>query len=456
MRTDQAKTHVPTGRRGTSLRGMITPQVVETAVLTGLVFLTMAIVPPLLDRVVREPFGLSNRAMTPFLTIHAMAFLLVGLAAGVWSDRLGRRTPFIALGMAGSGAVTVLLPWIGSWPVLLGARALDGLFGAVALAGLMARVVDASDSRTRGVAFGALTMAIPLAYLVGPTLAGLVGSTSPELVFGIAGGLCLAGGVFQSTRLSRPESIRPMAPGLREILRTLRTLPRLWLPFAFGFIDKFTFAAIALLTPLMITDVLAANEVFWGGAAINLFWVGFLLLSLPVGFASRRWGYERVLLGGSLAYGLALAAIGFSNLPGLLVLMALAGGFCALQFVPTTALVGELSGEGQRASAMGAFNAIGAIGMLLGFTVSGILSDGGGAAAYASAYLVAGGMEVVGVLIAASLIGRRLVGRARPTAPAAPAGDTGSLEYSTDAPPTTHHAAAALLPVTPTTRRIPK
>jgi MFS family permease len=397
------KTSKPTPNAGD--RPAIPRAVIECAVLMGALILSMAITTPTLERLVAEPFGAA--ATKPFMGANSLAVLLLSIPLGLLSDRLGRRVPLICAGVTISGLLTMATPHIPSLPWLVVLRLVDGFASALALAALFARVADVTDGRTRAAGFALLTAGVPLGYVLGQPLAMALGERSLPLLFGVAGGACVLAGLALLPQLRRPESIRPMAPGLREVARAFRHMPRLWVPFVYAFVDKFTFGALAvLLAALFAAHV--ENDVQWTAAASLVFWFGFLAFCWPAGLLGRRIGLRPLVVLGSAAYGVVLLAMGGAGLWGLMALNLLLGVTCAFQTVPMYALAGELSAPTERGAAMGAFNALGSLGMLVGIAVCGTIRERA-AEPFPLAFGVAGGLEIAASLAVglALLAGRR-------------------------------------------------
>ena len=167
---------------------------------------------------------------------NAMIYGLVGSAyslcqlfgapvLGAWSDRFGRRR-ILLLSQAGTAAawllflVALALPitplaavesgWLGSFtltiPLLLVflARALDGLTGGnISVAN--AYLADVTDETSRQVAFGRLAMAQNLGFVVGPALAGLLGSWGEAAPIWAA--LAISGAALALIAWRLPESV---------------------------------------------------------------------------------------------------------------------------------------------------------------------------------------------------------------------------------------------------------
>jgi MFS family permease len=113
---------------------------------------------------------------------------------------------------------------------------------------------------------------------------------------------------------------------------------------------------------------------------------------------SDRVGRFVPVVGGSLAYGLVIVAVGLAPVyplaAGLMVLVGVCG---ALVAPATMALVTDLTPPDERGTAMGGFNVFGSLGFLTGFLVGGVAVD---AAGYLAAFAVVGGLELAIAVLA--------------------------------------------------------
>ncbi|MDK2973375.1 MAG: transporter, family, tetracycline resistance protein [Candidatus Sumerlaeota bacterium] len=368
-----------------------------------LLFASMALVSPSLDVLVRERFGVGNAVMSGFMGVHSLPqILLLGLAIGMLSDRLGRRLPLIGLGLLGTGITTALLPWITSWPLMLTVRFLDGLLGLMAFGLLLTRVVDLTDAGTRPRVMAVLMAAIPAGYLTGSALIMQFGLTRLSWVFGGVGAAVALAGAWQLAEArgeaAATRSEEAARAGLR---RTLRSLPRLWLPMLFGFVDKFTFSGFAVLTAPFLADALGVEPLYWTSMALVAFWLAFLVASPLAGRFAGRFGSLRVVTLCSLLYGGLLCLLGTSSTLSFFIgLMGLCGALTAMQYIANATLAGQLVSPADRAAGMEAFHMAGSWGMFVGFGVLGVTS----AHSYAAAFGVAGGLEILCALTGTAIL----------------------------------------------------
>ena len=371
----------------------VPPGTLKLAGLNSLCFLSFAIITPVLDKLIRGPFDLGNEGTARFMAVHGVATLIFGLLAGVLSDKLGRRVPLIVIGLIGSGITTTLIPHIGHFPSLLALRFIDGMFGAVALGLILTRALDLADEGNRNRTMGVMSIAIAGGFIMAPVLTGLLGQRSLTALFAIAGGSLILGGLWMAGDLGSAEQITRGQRGFRSSIRALTDRPRLLIPIAFAFIDKFTFGTLAHLTALAVKD-LFGRETLASSLILLGFWIAFSLTCIPGGRICDRFGSLRTLVAGSALYGAALITLGWTGLTGFAVVMTLAGAFCAIQYVPSIALVGEFADPARRGLSMGVWNMSGSMGIVAGMIISGKLST----FSYALAFGVAGGLEILAAL----------------------------------------------------------
>ena len=99
-----------------------------------------------------------------------VAFLLVGGSLG---DKFGRKLMFVS-GLVGFGATSALCAVAPSDEVLIAARALQGIAGALLVPGSLALVASAFDGAARGKAVGTWTAWTGIATILGPAGGGVL------------------------------------------------------------------------------------------------------------------------------------------------------------------------------------------------------------------------------------------------------------------------------------------
>ncbi|WP_353634848.1 MFS transporter [Halobacterium sp. NMX12-1] len=324
-----------------------------------------------------------------FLAAEFAAFVAFAGVWGVASDRAGRRVPFIAAGALGGSlgyaALAVLDVDFGTVLVLRAAQG-AATIGAFSLA--MTMLMDLSDDH--GKDMGAAGIAIGSGTALDAPVGGRLTELDPKLPL-VVGSVALA--VAGVAALRVPDR----APGghgesLRAGLQVLRNRPTLSVPFAFGFIDRFTAGFFALVGSLYFRQAfgLDAGAV---GLTLALFFAPFALLQYPFGRLSDRIGRTVPIAAGSATYGLVVVGIGLAPhvrlAQGGMVVVGVLG---ALMSPATMALVTDLAGEDERGVSMGGFNVAGSLGFLTGIVGGGWVAE---QYDFTTAFVLAGGAELL-------------------------------------------------------------
>jgi MFS family permease len=350
--------------------------------------------------------GSTILAGTWFLVAEFGAFVAFAVLWGVVSDALGTRRPLVvggALGGAASYVAVAAMPALGGgFALVLVFRVLGGAFtiGAFSLSITMLMDLTGGHGRNMGAAGAAIGFGAALGSVVGGQLAA-IGPLVP--LYG--GATLLAVAAMVATTLSdRSAGGLPMG----AVLSRLRRTPALTVPYAFGYVDRFTAGFFALTGVAYFRDTFGIDA-GQAGLTLALFFVPFAVLQYPAGALSDRMGRFLPVVAGSLLYGITIAAVALA--PGYALAaaaMALAGIAGAMVAPATMALVTDVVPATDRGAAMGGFNVFGSLGMLSGFLVGGTVTEFYG---YLAAFLAAGGLEIAIALLAAravlAIAGRR-------------------------------------------------
>ena len=140
-----------------------------------------------------------------FATVFAAAQLLFAPILGALSDRVGRR-PVILISCVGLGIDYVIMATAPNLALLFVGRTLAGITSA-SMTAANAYIADVTPPEGRAGAYGILSAAFGVGFIVGPMLGGLLGQVSPRLPFWVAAGLTLANAAYGFFVL--PESLAP-------------------------------------------------------------------------------------------------------------------------------------------------------------------------------------------------------------------------------------------------------
>ncbi|MEF8851752.1 MAG: MFS transporter [Haloarculaceae archaeon] len=331
-------------------------------------------------------------ASTWFLAAEFAAFVLF---AGVWgalSDRTGRRTPFIAAGALGGAAGYAALALVAGRLALpfagvLAVRALQGAATVGAFSLAMTMLMDLPGGHGRNMA--AAGVAIGSGTALGAPLGGGLYALAPTAPLWVASA-CLVG-VAGLALLVADRAPAGRRDSLARVVASVRDTPALSLPYAFGFLDRFTAGFFALVGTLYFRTVFGLDPAATG-LLLAGFFAPFALLQYPFGVLSDRVGRTGPIVAGSAAYGVGVVAVGQAPTVALAGAGMVAVGVLGALMAPATmALVTDLAAAEERGVAMAGFNAAGSLGFLGGVVVGGTVA---GTLGYPAAFLVAGGCEI--------------------------------------------------------------
>ncbi len=300
---------------------------------------------------------------------------LAKLFAGYWSDRLGRRKPFVLIGYALSALAKLLLALAGSWPHVMALRVAERLGKGVRSAPRDAILAASTEKRTRGRGFG-LHRAMDSGGAVLGTLLVLVlywffglGFVQIFVIAGLLGFVSLLPLWFVK---ESGEGRAPSPPRLQ--FSALPPALRRFMLIAFTYsLANFSYMFFVLRAEGMFEDRLAVAVPL---LLYALYQLSFTLFAIPAGILSDRIGRRAVLLAG---YGLfTLLCIVFlfaESLPLLLLLFLLYGVNYALVEATERSLVSDLSLENGRGTALGAYHMTTSLAALPAGLLAGLLWD---------------------------------------------------------------------------------
>lgn len=323
---------------------------------------------------------------------------IMNIFSGHFSDRLGKRKPFIYLGYGLSALMKLFYPFSRVWPHLLLFRVLERTGKGVRTAPRDAIIAESAKKEVRGKAFG-IHRALDTSGAIGGSILAFVlfwflnmGFESMLLIAAFIAFIALPPIHFVKEEEKKPVE-RELRIGLKGLSRELKL-----------FILIASVFALANFTYMFF--ILKAQQAFTAREAIGvpillyiLFNLVYALLAIPAGVLSDRIGRPKVLLMGYMAF--ALTSLGFafaSSLLPLIALFTLYGSAFALIDANQRALVSDLADKDLRGTALGTFHTSISIATLFSGVVAGALWEyvspnvtflyGGGVAVMASLLLV--------------------------------------------------------------------
>ncbi|MFJ8623897.1 MFS transporter [Kitasatospora sp. NPDC093550] len=278
--------------------------------------------------------------------VQYLPFLVIGLPAGAWVDRLRRRPVMVVADLA-RFAVLLAVP-LAAW---CGVLQLWLLFPVAALIGVSTVFFDLAAQSFLPALIGEerlvegntkLQLAQTSGQLAGPSAGGLLAQLvgAPVAVAANAVGYAVSGLLLLAVRVDEEQSRRGAGPGLvAEIREGLGYVFRhpLLRPIALSAGIGNLFGLFGMVQAVLVLYCVRELDFSAGelGTVLAVANAGVLLGAAINGRVVRRWGVGSALLGATVAMGLALLLLPLAGpataLPLLGVAMALSG-LCAAVF----------------------------------------------------------------------------------------------------------------------------
>ncbi len=323
-----------------------------------------------------QDLGASNTMLGAVVASYAIAQVGLRIPIGIGADAIGRRKPFAVAALIASavGALGLALspnPWS-----LFAARAVTGIAGAgwVAITVLYASYFaagDAAKAMSRIMAVNAT--ALVLATFIGGVMADLFGPTS-TFSLGVAVG---AAGAVLMLMADEPPLADRRGYSARAFLEVAR-VPLLVSVSVIGITVQFVSFATSFGFVPVYAEQIGASDAEVGYVTTVMFATSVL------GTLVTPWLVARTGYGVTLALGIAATALGAILVPmtsdviglyGTQVLNGVGRGSTNALLITLAVLA---VAPAQRATAMGVYQAVYAIGMLSGPVVAGAVADTAG------------------------------------------------------------------------------
>ncbi|MEZ0263053.1 MAG: TCR/Tet family MFS transporter [Alphaproteobacteria bacterium] len=306
-----------------------------------------------------------------FGTVWAAMQFIFSPLLGVLSDRFGRR-PVILLSCLGLGLDYILMalaPTIG-W--LLAGRVLSGITAAN-MSTANAYISDVTPADKRSKAYGLLSCAFGVGFIMGPAIGGWLGSTDPRLPFWCAAACCLLNTLYGCFVL--PESLPPEKRQAKiqwkianpaGAVALLKSDTRLACLAAINFIGYLAHEVYPTVFVLYTMHRYGWDESAIGTALAVVGVATIIISGGVVGIAVKKLG-ER----GTLFAGLALGAAGFWLFgwasAGWMFLLAIpVNSLWGLAGAPTQTMMTQIVPATRQGELQGALGSLRSVAMLVG------------------------------------------------------------------------------------------
>ena len=319
--------------------------------------------------------------------------LIIGIIIGILADYFGKRKIFIIAGSAGSIIFFSLMITATNYGILLIFRFLQGSFTVMGWQMLMTLVLDIASPENRGKFLGIFGIFLALAMGFGPMFGGIIASYGVFIPYYVAIVVNVIVLIIVLLLLKDPSYLKKR-PSFKENLTIIQRRPELIVPGIFNFVDRLHMGFIIFILPLFVQIVLGLGPEI-RGMIMGIFVLPFIILQYPMGKLSDKYGRYKLLIPGSLGYGIILTLTGYFGLFGLGLLIGaflILGVFSGITGPPSMALVGDIAEGKDNAMAMGFFTFVGNLGMVIGPLIGGFVADYG---SFVLAFIIAGLIELI-------------------------------------------------------------
>jgi MFS transporter, DHA1 family, tetracycline resistance protein len=336
--------------------------------------------------------AISSVQFALFDSVLYLAYLAGGLFIGIIAARTGKRKLYILIGSLGTAGSTIILTVLDTYTAILAVRFIQGLFAVSAWQMLMTLVLDLSNPANRGKHMGIFGTLMGIAMGTSPAAGGFLASVSLFTPYYAGSAAALAAFLTAALFLEDPANIteRERKLSYKSMFLLIVKKPLIIVPSLFNFVDRLHMGFIIFALPLLIRDVLKLPPSY-RGMILGINGTMYIILQYPIGRLSDTFGRYRLLVFGSLGYGILLgltgpaAALGFIPLA---ILFAVLGVFSGFTGPPNSALLGDLVEPEENPLAMGFFSLWGNIGIVAGPLIAAFFYQQSAGAAFLAAGII--------------------------------------------------------------------
>ncbi len=353
-----------------------------------------------------QSFGASDFVVGLLIGSYALMQFIFAPLLGRLSDRYGRK-PLLVLSLAGTVGSLILFGLAHSLLLLFLGRILDGITGGnISIAQAYVSDVTTDENRARGM--GVIGAALGLGFIVGPAIGGFLSrGENYHLPIFVAAGIAFVSMVMTAIWLPEPaRAQRHPASQARtiDVTRLFRsfTHPRIGRLLSITLLIGLAFTAFETTFALFADDRLGFGSTQTG---YTLAYIGVVVAFVQGGLIRRlahKYGEARLIVSGSIALGLGLLVLGFTqNIWELLLIGSLIALGEGVLTPSLSSLISLRSAPNERGQNLGLYQSMGSLGRVIAPLAGTWLLDN---VSEASPYVIGGVL-----VLAAAALGLRVV-----------------------------------------------
>jgi MFS family permease len=340
----------------------------------GLIFFTMlpvTMIVPVFKDIIKDKLGGNNLMVSLFMSYAMLGSFLFSPVAGFLSDKFKNRKLFISFFAFIDGFCFYLLSQSESMFSLQLIRFVEGAAHIFVIALLLALISDRENDQEnkkfykKGLLLGIAGMLLSLGVGIGSPL-GVLGKKNPFLPFYFASGIMFLISIISYIFLKDYEFYHREKINFSKWKEAFKQNKLILIPYIYNFIDRFTVGFFVTSFNLRLREYysMSAGEV---GLFLSSVLIPMSLLSYPFAILSKKVGSFKLMMFGSLIYGIGLSVSGGIESKTILFFILLLTGLGAgVMFVPSMIFCSELAPKGFNASVISGFTGIGSVGFMLG------------------------------------------------------------------------------------------
>ena len=318
-----------------------------------------------------EGIGANSVQNATVISLGSLVATSLMLPSGLLIDRIGKKTMLLSSAIVNSVAI-FLLTLTRTWQQVTPVYILFSAAGALFVPARMAMITEYSQSENRGLIFGLMNMAWPIAGIVSPLISGyLIETTGWYWVF-IFGAVVNTLSILPGLRLERKFAYkeRENKSSIKDIFKP-DIFPTLFSFFGFHLLMTTALGGVNLIIPLYLGDHygLSPSQISWFFTAQSIL---NLLTQIPSGRLADKYGRKRFVLTCIMFIPVLYAAWHFiDNWVILLVLNSILFGLWSMTWPGTLALLSDSVPQDMIGAAFG----VRMTGVRLGFTLGPIIGS---------------------------------------------------------------------------------